>query len=234
MPTDSTTPHPRIVSQAEWQTARDALMVKEKAATRARDALAAERRRLPMVKIDKDYVFKAEGGGEVSLTDLFEGRRQLIVYHFMYAPGVHGWREAGCPGCSWFVDQIGHLAHLNARGVSFTLISSGPLERLLAYKTRMGWTVPWVSSEGTSFNADFDLTRPDGETFGLSVLFRQGEDAYRTWFTAGRGAEMLGGAWSFLDLVPYGRQETWEDSPEGWPQSEPYQWWRRHDEYGVG
>ncbi len=162
MPTDSTTAPPRIVSQAEWQAARDALLVKEKAATRARDALAAERRRLPMVRIDKDYVFRREGGGEASLKDLFEGRRQLIVYHFMYAPGVHGWPEAGCPGCSWFVDQIGNLTHLNARGVSFTLISSGALARLVAYKKRMGWTLPWASSEGTSFNADFDLKAISG------------------------------------------------------------------------
>ena len=233
MDNHETTAHPPIVSQAEWQAARDALLVKEKAATRARDALAAERRRLPMTPIDTPYVFDSPEGPR-TLNDLFEGRRQLIVYHFMYAPGVGGWPEAGCPGCSWFVDQIGPLQHLHARGVSLSLISSGPLERLMAYRRRMGWTVPWVSSAGTSFNSDFGLARPYGEIFGLSVFFRHEGKVYRTWRTTGRGVEALGSVWTFLDLVPFGRQETWEDSPEGWTQEAPYQWWRRHDEYGEG
>ncbi len=222
---------PRIVSSAEWQAARDTLLVKEKAATRARDALAAERRRLPMVKIDKDYVF-AGPSGKASLLDLFQGRRQLILYHFMFAPGVDGWPEAGCPGCSWFVDNIGHLSHLHARNTSLVLVSRAPLSNIERYQRRMGWTVPCFSSSDSDFNADFGVTRDAGETFGLSVFLRDGANVYRTYFTAGRGVEALGTTWTFLDLTPFGRQENWEDSPEGWPQTAPYIWWRRHDEYG--
>ena len=145
---------PRIVSAAEWQAARDSLLIKEKAATRARDALAAERRRLPMVRIDKDYVFEGPDG-KVSLVGLFAGRRQLIIYHFMFAPGVEGWPAAGCPGCSFFVDQIGHLAHLRARETSFCLVSRALLANIERYEKRMGWTIPWYSSSSSDFNIDF-------------------------------------------------------------------------------
>lgn len=169
-----------------------------------------------MVRIKKDYVFEGPSG-KVRLLDLFEGRRQLIVYHFMFAPGVDGWPTAGCPGCSMVVDHLGPLEHLYARDTSLVLVSLGPLANLEAYKRRMGWKVPWFSSAGTSFNADFGLSTDEGETFGLSVFLRDGEAVY-TNFT-------------LLDWTPLGRQETWEDSPPGWPQSEPYVWWRRHDEY---
>ena len=223
---------PPIVSQAQWQAAHEKLQAKEKAATRARDALAAERRRQPMVKINKDYVFEG-ANGKVRLLDLFEGRRQLILYHFMFGPGAHGWPDAGCDGCSMFVDQVGNLAHLHARDTSFALISIGPLSSIERYRTRMGWTVPWFSSAGTHFNKDFGVTTDEGEMFGLSVFLRDDDDVYRTYFTSGRGVEALGSVWTFLDLTPLGRQEEWEDSPEGWPQSAPYVWWRRHDEYGV-
>ncbi len=233
MPTATTTAHPPIVPMAEWQAAHAALLAREKAATHARDALAAERRRQPMTLVDKAYVFKTPGG-EASLQDLFEGRRQLILYHFMFAPDVHGWPDAGCPGCSMFIDQVGHPAHFHGRDVSFVLVSRGPLQSLMAYRERMGWTLPWVSSEDSAFNTDFGVTRETGETFGLSVLFLQDDKVYRTYFTADRGVEALGSVWTFLDLVPFGRQETWEESPRGLPQSEPYQWWRRHDEYGEG
>jgi predicted dithiol-disulfide oxidoreductase (DUF899 family) len=231
MPTTTTTAHPPIVSLAEWQAARDKLLAKEKAMTRALDALAAERRRLPMVRIDKDYRFEG-ADGVVRLRDMFEGRRQLLLYHFMFAPGVSGWPTAGCDGCSFFTDQIGHLAHLHARDTSFALVSRAPFTNIRAYKERMGWTVPWLSSAGSDFNVDFGVTSDGGETFGLSVFLRLGDDVFRTYFPAGRGAEALGSAWSFLDLTPYGRQEDWEDSPAGWPQAAPYLWWRRHDEYG--
>jgi len=197
------------------------------------DALAAERRRLPMVAVEKDYIFKGPGGG-VSLPELFEGRRQLILYHFMYAPGVQGWPSAGCPGCSMVVDQVGHLAHFHARDTSFCLVSRAPLERIEAYRKRMGWTIPWVSSAGSSFNADFGLTTDDGETFGLSVFLRDGGRVYRTYFTEGRGVEALGSVWTFLDLTPFGRQEEWEDTPAGRPQTPPFAWWRRHDSYKKG
>jgi predicted dithiol-disulfide oxidoreductase (DUF899 family) len=221
---------PPVVTAAEWDAAREALLVKEKEATRARDALAAERRRLPMVRIDKDYVFDGTVG-EARLVDMFEGRRQLIVYHFMFAPGVDGWPDAGCDGCSMFVDNVGHLAHLYARDVTFALVSRAPLENIERYRQRMGWAIPWYSSAGSDFNFDFDITVGDDECFGLSVFLRDGDEVYRTYFTNRRGVEELGSSWSLLDVTPFGRQESWEDSPDGWPQSAPYEWWRRHDEY---
>ena len=224
---------PPIVSLAEWQVAREQLLVKEKAATHARDTLAAERRRLPMVRVDKQYVFEGERG-KASLLDLFEGRHQLILYHFMFAPGVEGWPSAGCPGCSMFVDQVGHLSYLHARDTSFVLVSRAPLQNILRYKKRMGWATPWFSSAGSDFNVDFNVKAAEGETFGLGVLLRDGDDVFRTYFTVGRGVESLGSVWTFLDLTPLGRQEVWEDSPEGRPQTPPYQWWRRHDEYERG
>jgi predicted dithiol-disulfide oxidoreductase (DUF899 family) len=217
---------PQVVSQAEWQTALEQLLMKEKAATRARDALAAERRRLPIVAVEKSYVFEGPEG-KVGLLDLFEGRRQLIVYHFMFAPGVDGWPAAGCDGCSMFVDNVGHLAHLHARDTSFALVSEAPSARIGAYRKRMGWTIPWYSLAGNDFNADSGVTTG----FGLSVFLRDGTSVFRTYFTSGRGVEALGSSWTFLDLTPLGRQEDWEDSPEGYPQTPPYGWWRRHDEY---
>src|SRR4051812_17643928 len=144
---------PPVVSPNEWQAAREALLVKEKEATRARDALAAERRRLPMVRIDKDYTFDGPGG-QTRLLDLFEGRRQLLLYHFMFGPS----QDAGCDGCSMVVDQICHLAHLHARDTSFVLVSRAPLDKLGAYKRRMGWTIPWFSSFHSDFNVDFGVS----------------------------------------------------------------------------
>jgi predicted dithiol-disulfide oxidoreductase (DUF899 family) len=224
---------PPVVSEAEWQAAHEQLLAKEKEATRARDALAAERRRLPRVQIE-DYVFEGPDG-QTSLVELFEGRRQLIVYHFMFGPN----QDVGCDGCSLVVDQIGHLAHLHARDTSFALVSRAPIAKIEPYRERMGWTIPWFSSFGTEFNVDFGLSPEtpqagvyqEGETFGLSVFFRDGDDVFRTYFTNRRGVEALGSVWTFLDLTPLGRQETWEDSPEGYPQTPPYDWWRRHDEY---
>jgi predicted dithiol-disulfide oxidoreductase (DUF899 family) len=221
---------PRIVSQGEWETARKKILVKEKAMTRSLSALAAERRRLPMVRIDRKYLFDSSNG-KVSLLDLFEGRRQLILYHFMFSPKVSGWPDAGCPGCSLVIDQIGHLAHLHARNTSFVAVSIAPLANIQKYKKRMGWTVPWVSSFGSDFNKDFGRTTEEEEKFGLSVFFRDGNNIYRSYFTDGRGVEALGNVWSLLDITPLGRQETWEDSPAGWPQTPPFEWWERHDEY---
>ncbi len=226
---------PPVVSHAKWEAALEKLRVKEKKATRARDALAAERRRLPRERIEKAYVFEG-AHGKATLVDLFDGRRQLLLYHFMFGPN----QEAGCPGCSMFVDQIGHPAHLHARDVSFALVSRAPIAKLEAYRKRMGWTLPWFSSFGGDFNPDFGVgpatPRPsedqDGESFGLSVFLRDGEQVHRTYFTKGRGVEALGSVWTLLDLTPLGRQEKWEDSPEGYPQTPPYRWWRRHDEYG--
>ena len=225
---------PPVVSAEEWQTALDAIRVKEKEATRARDALAAERRRLPRVHIEKDYAFDGPAG-KATLLDLFEGRRQLLLYHFMFGPN----QDAGCDGCSMFVDQIGHLAHLHARDTSFALVSRAPIAKVEAYRTRMGWTIPWYSSHESDFNVDFGVgpetaqagLYQDGESFGLSVFIRGGDDVFRTYFTTHRGVEALGSVWTFLDLTPLGRQEDWEDSPAGYPQTKPYEWWRRHDEY---
>jgi predicted dithiol-disulfide oxidoreductase (DUF899 family) len=179
---------PEVVSAEEWQAARDRLLVKEKEATRVRDALAAARRRLPMVRIDKEYVFDGPDGKR-SLLDLFEGRRQLIVYHFMFAPDVEGWPDAGCPGCSMIADHIGRLEHLHARDTTLAFVSLAPLANIERYRERMGWTsFPWYSSDGTDFNTNFGVTSPDGETFGVSVFIRDSDDVYRTYFTNGRGA----------------------------------------------
>ncbi len=216
---------PPIVSSTEWQAARERLLVTEKEATRAQDALAAQRRRLPMVRVEKDYVFETPQG-KASLVDLFDGRRQLIVYHFMFAPWVDGWPDAGCEGCSMFVDHVGHLAHLHARDTSLVLVSPAPVDHIEPHRQRMGWTVPWFSTS-SEFNSDFDVTTG----FGLNVFLRDGDEVFRTYFTSGRGVEALGSTWTFLDLTPLGRQETWEDSPQGWPQTAPYAWWRRHHEY---
>lgn len=217
---------PRIVSLEEWQVAREHFLVKEKAATRARDALAAERRRLPMVKIEKNYVFEGDTG-KARLLDMFGGCRQLVMYHVMFGPT---WDEA-CAGCSMSVDNIGHLSHLHARNTSLVLVSRAPYSKLKAYQQRMGWTVPWYSSFDTDFNADFGVTVGEEEKSGVSVFLRDEATVYRTYFTSNRGDEMLGTGWSYLDLTPLGRQEAWEDSPVGWPQTPPYVWWRHHDKY---
>ncbi len=225
---------PPIVSQTEWQAAREELLAREKEATRARDALAAERRRLPRVRIEEDYVFDGPAG-KATLPKLFEGRSQLLLYHFMFGPN----QDVGCDGCSMFVDQIGHLAHLHARDTSFALVSRAPIAKIEAYRKRMGWTIPWYSSFEGDFNVDFDVgpetpqpdVYQDGETFGLSVFLRDGDSLFRTYFTTARGVEALGSVWTFLDLTPLGRQENWEDSPAGYRQTKPYEWWRRHDEY---
>jgi predicted dithiol-disulfide oxidoreductase (DUF899 family) len=223
---------PDVVTPDEWQAARDELLVQEKEATRALDALAAKRRRLPMVRIDKEYVFEGpaqEPNGPATLVDLFDGRRQLIVYHFMLGPG-----EPPCVGCASFTDNIGSLAHLHARDTSMVLVSRAPLAQIQQLRERMGWTLPWYSSNGSDFNFDFGVTAGDDERFGLSVFVRDGDDVFRTYFTSARGVDRLRPDFNLLDLTPLGRQETWEDSPDGWPQTSPYEWWRLHDEYDEG
>lgn len=219
---------PRIVAQEDWEDARQALLVREKELRRELDALAAARRRLPMVAVEKDYLL-AGPDGPASLHDLFRGRRQLIIYHFMFAPA---W-EAGCIGCSMLTDNVGHLAHLHARDTSFALISRAPIDKLIAYRRRMGWSLPWYSSFGTDFNYDMGVTHGENEHHGLSVFLRSGQRVFRTYFTTDRGVDVLNGNFNLLDFTPLGRQERWEDSPEGWPQTEPYVWWRRHDEYDT-
>jgi predicted dithiol-disulfide oxidoreductase (DUF899 family) len=225
---------PEVVSADRWEAALATIRAKEKAHMRAGDALSAERRRLPMVAIDKEYAFDGPDG-EASLLEMFEGRPQLIVYHFMYGPSA----DHGCNGCAMFVDNLGHLAHLHARDTSFALISRAPLAKLEAFKGRMGWDVPWYSSFESDFNFDFGrgLEEPDperyqdGEMFGLSVFIHDRGGIYRTYFTDWRGVEPLSSNWALLDVTPLGRQEEWEDTPAGRPQTPLYEWWRLHDEY---
>jgi predicted dithiol-disulfide oxidoreductase (DUF899 family) len=204
---------PEIVSREQWRAAREALLVKEKALTRARDALNAERRRLPMVEIEEEYVFEG-GDGKATLLDLFEGRDQLVVYHFMLAPE----RDAGCPSCSAFLDQIGHLAHLYARGTSVAAVSRAPYPKILPFKARMGWTLPWYSSCGSGFNRDFGVTlERDGELVerpGLSCFLRERDRVFHTYSTYERGLDGLGSTTSLLDLTALGRREEWEE-PKG-------------------
>lgn len=219
--------YPQIVSREEWLVAREALLRKEKEATRARDKLNAERRRLPMVKIEKEYLFEGQDG-KASLFDLFEGRSQLIVYHFMFDPS---WDE-GCRGCSFIVDNIGHLAHMHARDTSLAVISRAPLTKSLPFKTRMGWTVPWFSSYNSDFNYDFHFTTDDGEGGGVSVFLREGENLFHTYSTTARGNDLLHGTYNYLDLTPLGRQESWEEPP-GRSNSAAMGWLRLHDAYGV-
>lgn len=216
---------PPIVSPQEWNAARQELLVKEKELTRARDALAAERRRMPRMAVSKDYLFDGPNG-PASLDDLFDGRRQLIVYRFFYQPDVDGWPDKGCPGCSLMADQIAHLAHLNARDTTLVFVSRAEQERITRLKKRMGWDVPWYTITD-SFDADFGVD----EWHGTNAFLREGGDIFRTYFIDNRGDEGMGTTWAYLDITALGRQEDWEDSPPGYPQTPPYQWWHRHDEY---
>ena len=218
---------PPVVSPEEWEAARQELLVKEKELTRARDALAAERRRMPRVAVEKEYEFEGRDG-PVSLLDLFRGRRQLIVYRFFYGPGVADFPDGGCRGCSFLADQVAHVAHLNARDTTLAFVSRAPQPDIERWKTRMGWErIPWYTLTG-DFDADFGV----GEWHGTNAFLRDGENIYRTYFVESRGDEAMGSTWSYLDITALGRQEEWEDSPEGYPQTAPYRWWNLHDEYG--
>lgn len=217
---------PGIVTPQEWEAARQELLVKEKELVRARDALAAERRRMPRMAVDKDYVFGGQHG-PAGLPDLFDCRRQLIVYRFFFQPDVDGWPDRGCPGCSLLADQVAHLAHLNARDTTLAFVSRAPQASIERLKKDMGWEdIPWYTLTD-DFDADFGVD----EWHGTNVFLRDGERVFRTYFVHDRGDEAMGGTWAYLDITPLGRQEDWEDSPQGYPQERPYQWWRRHDEY---
>jgi len=238
---------PRVVSRAEWLVARKALLTKEKELTRLRDQLSAERRSLPWVKVEKNYVFDAPDGKK-TLAALFEGRSQLIVYHFMFGPG---WKE-GCPSCSFLADHIdGAVVHLAARNVTFAVVSRAPLAEILPFQQRMGWRFKWVSSQGSDFNYDFHATTDEavtpveynyrdkamldqlghtyhvkGEQPGASVFYRNGGRIYHTYSTYGRGLDLLVGAYNYLDLVPKGRDED--------DLAFTMAWVRHHDRYGDG
>ncbi len=192
---------PPIVSPQEWADAREQMLVKEKAVTRARDALAAERRRMPWVAVEKDYEF-AGAKGKTSLLGLFDGRRQLIVYRAFFEPGVFGWPEHACRGCSMVADQVAHIAHLNARDTTLAFVSRAPQTDIARLKARMGWEIPWYSiTDG--FDADFGVD----EWHGTNVFFRDGDRVFRTYFINSRGDEAMGSTWSYLDVTPLGRQE---------------------------
>lgn len=221
---------PEVVSRDEWLAARKELLAKEKEATRARDALNAERRMLPMVKVEKEYVFEGPDG-EATLLDMFEGRRQLIVGHFMFDPE---W-EDGCPSCSAGADEMsdGLFEHLHVRDTSLVHVSRATIEKIEAYKAKKGWTFPWYSSHGSDFNYDFGVTLDESvappvynyrsvdmegsqsfEAPGMSIFLHDGDDVFHTYSNYARGAEMTGGSYYYLDLTALGRQEEWEE-PKG-------------------
>jgi predicted dithiol-disulfide oxidoreductase (DUF899 family) len=218
---------PPVVSLQEWEEARQRLLVKEKSLMRARDALAAERRRMPWTPVEKNYQFEGPKG-KATLLDLFEGRRQLIVYRAFFEPGVFGWPEHACRGCSLGADQVAHLAHLNARDTTLAYASRAAQTDIERVKARMGWTMPWYT-----ITDDFDVDFGVDEWHGHNVFFNDGERIFRTYFVDARGDEQMGGTWNYLDITPLGRQELWEDSPEGYPQTEPYTWWNWHDNYDA-
>ena len=240
--TASTIPHPPIVSRDQWFAERKRLLADEKDLTKQLDRVNAERRRLPMVKIEKDYAFDGPNGKQ-ALSALFDGRRQLIVYHFMFDPE---W-DKGCSGCTKWVDALGDLSRLNDRDTTLVLVSRAPLAKLDAYKAQRGWSIPWFSSFGSDFNYDFHVTldanvapveynyRPkaemlarktpngtEGEEHGLSVFFTVDGEVFHTYSVYARGTGYLTDAYALLDQTPYGRQQDFEDSPSGWPQKPTY------------
>jgi predicted dithiol-disulfide oxidoreductase (DUF899 family) len=218
---------PPVVSKEEWDKAHEQMLVKEKELTRARDALAAERRRMPWLAVEKEYRFDGPDG-PASLLDLFEGRRQLVVYRFFYDPDVEGWPERGCGGCSFLADQVAHPAHLNARDTTLAFVSRAPQDKIQGLKERMGWErIPWYG-----LTDDFDADHDVGEWHGTNAFIREGDKVFRSYFIFSRGDEAMGTTWAYLDMTALGRQEEWEDSPEGYPQSAPYLWWNYHDAYG--
>jgi predicted dithiol-disulfide oxidoreductase (DUF899 family) len=233
---------PTVVSREEWLTARTELLAKEKAATRARDELNAQRRMLPMVRVDKEYTFDTESGKR-SLAELFDGRRQLIVYHGMWLADS----EQLCPSCSLLIDAMPHLSHLHARDTTLTVAARGPLDKLLGYWKRMGWTVPVASSHESDFNDDYQATVDPargvttynfveqegewvGELPGTSVFLREGDEVFHTYSSYARGGDPLLTMYTYLDLTPLGRQEDWEQPP-GRSDGPFMSWVRRHDEY---
>ncbi len=223
---------PAIVSPEEWLAAREELLVKEKELTRARDALAAERRRMPWMAAEKEYRFEGPDG-PLSLLDMFDGRRQLVIYRAFYGPEVTTFAEGGayperaCVGCSFVADQVANPAHLNARDTTLAFVSRAPQAEIQGLKERMGWEpIPWYTVTD-DFDADFGVD----EWHGHNAFVRDDDKIFRTYFIDSRGDEAMGSTWSYLDMTAFGRQEEWEDSPEGYPQTAPYGWWNYHDAY---
>src|SRR3984885_4312516 len=219
----------KIVSRDEWLAARENLLVKEKQLTRERDALAAERRRMPWMAVEKQYEFDGPRG-KVSLLDLFEGRRQLVVYRAFFEPGVFGWPDHACRGCSLGADQVSHLSHLNARDTTLVYASRAPQPDIERVKARMGWKMPWYTITD-SFDTDFGVDDWHGHNAFIRDGNGDGDKVFRTYFINNRGDEAMGSVWSYLDITALGRHENWEDSPAGYPQTKPYELWNWHDEY---
>ncbi|MBD0861669.1 DUF899 family protein [Gordonia sp. zg691] len=211
-------PKPPVVDSQTWAAALAELRTREKAATRELDAVAAQRRRLPMVELEGHVLTGPDG--PIRFVDIFDGHRQLIVYNHMWTDGA----QFQCPGCTGFTTQFSRLDYLGDYDARFVVVTPGPIEEALAYRRRVGNRMDWYSSAGTTFSADVDAA--PGEGFAVNVFLRDGDTAYRTWHTTGRGVEQLGFTFGLLDALPYGRQEEWQDSPEGWPQRPTYSGWR--------
>jgi predicted dithiol-disulfide oxidoreductase (DUF899 family) len=208
---------PPVVDEQSWRTALAELRAREKAATRELDAIAAQRRRLPMVEMP-DYTLIGPDG-PISLVDVFDGRAQLIVYNHMWSDGA----EFQCGGCTSFTAQFTRLDFLANYDARFVIVTNGPIEEALAYKARVGNQMEWYSSSESSFGADVDAG--PGEGFGVNVFLRDGDTVYRTWHTNGRGTEQLSHTFPLIDALPYGRREEWQDSPDGWPRTPTYSGW---------
>jgi predicted dithiol-disulfide oxidoreductase (DUF899 family) len=219
---------PPIVAASDWEAARLRLRAKEKELTSARDALAAERRRMPWLAVEQDYRFDGPDG-PAGLLDLFAGRRQLLLYRAFFEPGVAGWPEHGCVGCSFMADHVPKLEHVHARDTTLVYASRAPQEDIRRLQARMGWEhIPWYTlTDG--FDADFGVD----QWHGTNAFIREDGRIFRTYFVNGRGDEWAATTWTYLDLTALGRQETWEDSPDGYPQTAPYVWWKWHDAYGA-
>jgi len=217
-----------VVSADDWNAAREELLAEEKALMKAKDRLAAKRRRLPVTEVDRDYRFTGPGG-DTDLLGLFEGRRQLIVYRFFYAPDVENWPNGACSGCSLFADTVVHPAHLAARDTTLAFVTAAPIDKIESLRERMEWGhIPFYSLPDERFSQDFCVE----ELFGINVFTRRHDRIFRSYFLNGRGIEEIGPVWSLLDMTLLGRQETWQDVPPGRPQGDPYKWWRLHDNYG--
>ncbi|WP_457584513.1 DUF899 family protein [Ensifer canadensis] len=217
-----------VVSEDAWNTAREKLLAEEKALMRARDRLAAKRRLLPVTEVGRNYKFVARNG-DLDLLGLFQGRRQLILYRFFYAPDVENWPDGACSGCSLFADTVAHPAHLAARDTTLAFVTAAPIDKIEGLQERMGWNhIPFYSLPDERFSRDFGVE----ELFGINVFIRRGERIFRTYFLNGRGIEEIGPVWSFLDMTLLGRQEKWQEVLPGRPQGDPYTWWRLHDNYG--
>jgi predicted dithiol-disulfide oxidoreductase (DUF899 family) len=209
---------PKVVTREEWLVARNALLEKEKEVTRARDMIATERQKLPMVKVEKEYLFEGPNG-TLTLLDMFEGRRQLIVRHFMFGPDD----EEGCMGCSMQADSVGELAHIWARNTTFAMVSRAPLSKFEPFKARMGWKMPWYSSFGSDFNYDYEVATELGESPGVSAFIRDSDDVFHTYSIYDRGGDIFKNFYNYLDITVLGRQES--------ELEHPWDWWRHKDRY---